>query len=81
MLYTINLCNLLLWVRYPRYIHAIKELFGDAGELIVEDLLQQGQSLMSQVSSGLKLLINTHQQVIEDGMVLFLAICRRREMP
>lgn len=81
MLYTINLCNLLLWVRYPRYIHASKELFGDAGELIVEDLLQQGQSLMSQVSSGLKLLINTHQQVIEDGMVLFLAICRRREMP
>ena len=52
MLYTVNLCNLLLWVRFPRYIRASKELFGDAGELIVEDLLRQGQSLMSQVSSG-----------------------------
>ena len=52
MLYSVNLCNLLLWVRFPRYIRASKELFGDAGELIVEDLLRQGQSLMSQVSSG-----------------------------
>ena len=49
MLYRVALGNVLLRVRFPRYIHAAKVLFGDAGELIVEDILQQGQSLMSQV--------------------------------
>lgn len=61
MLYQVNLSNLLLRVRFPRYIHTSKELFGDAGELIVEDLLQQGQSLMSKVSPDP--LVVTHQQV------------------
>ena len=62
MLYQVNLSNLLLRVRFPRYIHTSKELFGDAGELIVEDLLQQqGQSLMSQVSPDPPVV--THQQV------------------
>ena len=61
MLYQVNLSNLLLRVRYPRYIHTSKELFGDAGELIVEDLLQQGQLLMSQVSAT-DTPIMTHQQ-------------------
>ena len=61
MLYQVNLSNLLLRVRFPRYIHTSKELFGDAGELIVEDLLQQGQSLMSQVSATDTPII-THQQ-------------------
>ena len=61
MLYQVNLSNLLLRVRFPRYIHTSKELFGDAGELIVEDLLQQGQSLMSQVSPDPPVV--THHQV------------------
>lgn len=47
--YTINIENVHLRARYPCYIHATKMLFGDTGELICEDLLQQGQSLMSQV--------------------------------
>ena len=50
MIYRISVSNVLLIVRYPRCIHAGKVLFGDAGELIIEDLLQQGQARMSQVT-------------------------------
>ena len=49
MLYRVTPGNVLLRVRFPRYIHASQLLFGDAGELIVEDILQQGQVLMSKV--------------------------------
>ncbi len=47
--YRVVLPNLLLRSMLPKVIHAAKVLFGDVGELIVEDLLHQGQSLMSQV--------------------------------
>lgn len=50
MIYRISTPNVLLIVRFPRYIHTGKVLFGDAGELIIEDLLQLGQTRMSQVS-------------------------------
>ncbi|KAH9518420.1 DNA-directed RNA polymerase III subunit RPC3 [Bulinus truncatus] len=34
-----------LWIlRYPNYIHCAKMLFGDAAELLVEEILLQGQS-------------------------------------
>ncbi|XP_064390213.1 DNA-directed RNA polymerase III subunit RPC3-like isoform X2 [Halichondria panicea] len=48
MIYHMTIASVLLMVRYPRCIHTGKVLFGDSGELIIEDLLQQGQSLMSQ---------------------------------
>lgn len=51
MLYLAIPENILLRARFPRYVHTAKVLFGDAGELIVEDILQQGQSLMSEVST------------------------------
>ncbi len=47
--YSVVLDNVLRRARLPRFIHTAKALFGNAGELIVEDMLQQGQSLMSQV--------------------------------
>ena len=47
--YTFTVDNMLLRVRFPRYIRTAKVLYGDAGELIIEDLLQHGMSLMSQV--------------------------------
>ena len=50
VLYRVNLEHVLLRARFPHYIHAAKARFGDAGELIVEDILRNGQSLMSQVS-------------------------------
>lgn len=40
----------LLWRhRIPRYIHCAKSLYGDAAELVVEDLVHHGQLLMSSV--------------------------------
>lgn len=48
MLYRVNIEHVLLRARFPRYIHATKVAFGDVGELIVEDILCNGQSLMSQ---------------------------------
>lgn len=34
-------------LRYPRYIYTAKTLYGDTGELIVEELLQRGHMTMS----------------------------------
>ncbi|XP_077989640.1 DNA-directed RNA polymerase III subunit RPC3-like isoform X2 [Glandiceps talaboti] len=49
--YQANVKNILLHIRYPRYIYCAKTLYGDAGELIVEEMLQHGQMLMSQAIS------------------------------
>lgn len=34
-------------LRYPRYIYTAKTLYGDTGELIIEELLQRGDMTMS----------------------------------
>lgn len=39
--------NILRILRYPRYIYTAKTLYGDTGELIVEELLQRGEMTMS----------------------------------
>jgi DNA-directed RNA polymerase III subunit RPC3 len=36
-------------VRYHKYVYSAKTLYGDAAELLVEEVLQHGQSLMSAV--------------------------------
>ena len=54
MLYSARVEHILWRVRFPRYIHAAKAEFGDFGEVIVEDILQQGRSLMSEVSKEIK---------------------------
>ena len=39
-----------LWrTRIPQYIYCAKSLYGDSAELVIEDLLHQGQSLMSRL--------------------------------
>lgn len=47
--YLIDADHVLYLLRYPRYIHCAKTLYGDAGELIVEELLQNGRMCMSAV--------------------------------
>nr|XP_006823774.1 PREDICTED: DNA-directed RNA polymerase III subunit RPC3-like [Saccoglossus kowalevskii] len=47
--YQVSVKTVLLLSRYPRYIYSVKTLYGDAGELIVEEILQNGQLLMSKV--------------------------------
>ena len=50
MLYTARIEHMLWRARIPRYIHAAKMEFGDIAEVIVEDVIQQGHTLMSQVT-------------------------------
>ncbi|XP_063341226.1 DNA-directed RNA polymerase III subunit RPC3 [Pelmatolapia mariae] len=41
-------CDRILRIlRYPRYIYTAKTLYGDTGELIIEELLQRGHTMMS----------------------------------
>ena len=41
-------CDRILRIlRYPRYIYTAKTLYGDTGELIIEELLQRGDMTMS----------------------------------
>ena len=50
VIYSVRVEAVLLHGRFPRYVLAARELYGKIGELVCEDLLQQGRSLMSQVS-------------------------------
>lgn len=41
-------CDRILRIlRYPRYIYTAKTLYGDTGELLIEELLQRGHMMMS----------------------------------
>ncbi|XP_054637763.1 DNA-directed RNA polymerase III subunit RPC3 isoform X2 [Dunckerocampus dactyliophorus] len=58
-------CNLILKIlRYPRYIYTAKTLYGDTGELIVEELLQRGHMTMSSI---VKIVADRLTQTMEDG--------------
>ncbi|XP_012690380.1 DNA-directed RNA polymerase III subunit RPC3 [Clupea harengus] len=45
--YRVCVENVLHMLRYPRYIYTAKSLYGDTGELVVEEILQRGQMTMS----------------------------------
>uniref|UniRef100_A0A671PQI3 DNA-directed RNA polymerase III subunit RPC3 n=1 Tax=Sinocyclocheilus anshuiensis TaxID=1608454 RepID=A0A671PQI3_9TELE len=45
--YRINCEHVFHMLRYPRYIYTAKSLYGDTGELIVEEILQRGHMTMS----------------------------------
>ncbi|XP_030640568.1 DNA-directed RNA polymerase III subunit RPC3 [Chanos chanos] len=51
-------------LRYPRYIYTAKSLYGDTGELIVEEILQRGQMTMS---SAVKTVADRLTHNMEDG--------------
>ncbi|KAK2844630.1 hypothetical protein Q5P01_011289 [Channa striata] len=51
-------------LRYPRYIYTAKTLYGDTGELIIEELLQRGHMSMS---STVKTVADRLTQNMEDG--------------
>uniref|UniRef100_A0A3Q3VRL1 DNA-directed RNA polymerase III subunit RPC3 n=1 Tax=Mola mola TaxID=94237 RepID=A0A3Q3VRL1_MOLML len=58
-------CDQILRIlRYPRYIYTAKTLYGDTGELIIEELLQRGEMTMS---STVKTVANRLTQNMEDG--------------
>lgn len=45
--YSLNSDTLLWRNRFPRYIHCGKSLYGDAAELVIEDVLHHGQVSMT----------------------------------
>lgn len=47
--YVINSDNILRLVRCPKYIYCAKTLYGDAAELVTEEILQNGKMTMSDV--------------------------------
>ena len=47
--YTIEVDSVLWHLRFPKYIYCAKTLYGDAAELLVEELLHEGQGVMSKV--------------------------------
>lgn len=51
-------------LRYPRYIYTAKTLYGDTGELIIEELLQRGEMTMS---STVKTVADRLTQNMEEG--------------
>ncbi|KAM9851440.1 DNA-directed RNA polymerase III subunit RPC3 [Aulostomus maculatus] len=58
-------CDLILRIlRYPRYIYTAKTLYGDTGELIIEELLQRGHMNMS---STVKTVADRLTQTMEEG--------------
>lgn len=58
-------CDFILRIlRYPRYIYTAKTLYGDTGELIIEELLQRGHMTMS---STVKTVADRLTQNMEDG--------------
>lgn len=46
--YALNSGNVLLMLRYPKYLHHIKKLFGDESEVIIEEILQRGNKPLGQ---------------------------------
>ncbi|XP_034466610.1 DNA-directed RNA polymerase III subunit RPC3 [Hippoglossus hippoglossus] len=58
-------CNRILRIlRYPRFIYTAKTLYGDTGELIIEELLQRGHMTMS---STVKTVADRLTQNMEEG--------------
>lgn len=60
-------CDRILRIlRFPRYIYTAKTLYGDTGELIVEELLQRGELTMS---STVKTVADRLTQNMEGGLL------------
>ena len=64
-LYELQLRNVLHRLEFSRCVHASKNLHGDAGEFIIEDILQLGHAPMSEVMWGN--LLDWHAQE-QDGV-------------
>ncbi|XP_070822120.1 DNA-directed RNA polymerase III subunit RPC3 [Chaetodon trifascialis] len=59
-------CHQILRIlRYPRYIYTAKTLYGDTGELIIEELLQRGDMTMS---CTVKTVADRLTQNMEEGL-------------
>ncbi|KAF5904485.1 DNA-directed RNA polymerase III subunit RPC3, partial [Clarias magur] len=62
--YQLNNERVLYMLRFPRYIYTAKSLYGDTGELVIEEILQRGQMTMSRV---VRTVADRLTQNMEDG--------------
>uniref|UniRef100_Q9D483-2 Isoform 2 of DNA-directed RNA polymerase III subunit RPC3 n=1 Tax=Mus musculus TaxID=10090 RepID=Q9D483-2 len=65
--YEAQCSRVLRMLRYPRYIYTTKTLYGDTGELIVEELLLNGKMTMSAV---VKKVADRLTETMEDGKTM-----------
>ncbi|XP_067831916.1 DNA-directed RNA polymerase III subunit RPC3 [Heptranchias perlo] len=65
--YEVHCTQIIRILRYPRYIYSAKTLYGDTGELIVEELLQNGKMTMSGV---VKKVADRLTETMEDGKTM-----------
>uniref|UniRef100_H3BCF6 DNA-directed RNA polymerase III subunit RPC3 n=1 Tax=Latimeria chalumnae TaxID=7897 RepID=H3BCF6_LATCH len=65
--YNTHVDRVLRILRYPRYIYTAKTLYGDTGELVVEELLQNGKMTMSAV---VKKVADRLTESMEDGKTM-----------
>ncbi|GAB1287886.1 DNA-directed RNA polymerase III subunit RPC3 [Apodemus speciosus] len=65
--YEAQCSRVLRMLRYPRYIYTTKTLYGDTGELIVEELLLNGKMTMS---AAVKKVADRLTETMEDGKTM-----------
>ena len=80
--YSINVENILVRLRFPRYIYTAKMLYGDSAELVVEEILQHGQIEMSRV---VKQVTDRLNEALEGVLfipciIFFNAYCNHRSL-
>lgn len=61
----------LLRNRIPRYIHCAKSLYGDAAELVIEDVLHHGQVTMMSVVNSVTDKLN---EALENAGMTYLSV-------
>lgn len=71
--YQANSNKILRILRYPRYIYTAKTLYGDTGELIIEELLQRGEMTMSRT---VKTVADRLTQNMEGQYCHFISQCQ-----
>ena len=65
MTYTADHNSVLSRLRFPRYINCAKTLYGDAAELLIEELLLQGQADLD--TAVLKTTKRLNESIISSG--------------
>lgn len=75
--YQANSNKILRILRYPRYIYTAKTLYGDTGELIIEELLQRGEMTMSRTVKTVadRLTQNMEGQYCHFSVKILLRLC------
>ena len=92
--YRLNIENVLIRLRFPRYIYSAKMLYGDTAELLVEELLHHGQIEMSRLLDKVTERLNESTEggiifthCIKFALILLMIIfnerktCKHRQKP